>query len=156
MTEHVGFVKFVNSFLRSQSVKQDFRGKVAQLRNIIKSAKLIAREIEKPQMSLFSGQPEKGPPHHGDAHDRLIIAVASLRHLLNRHPVAAYSTIIRARDPGWVTLAVTGAAARNLRFSRWVWFNVDVGSSRALRAAGTNTYFKYAARAPRPKPRLAE
>lgn len=46
LTQHVGFAKFINSFLLSPQVRERFEGKLAQLRAIQKECNRIAREVE--------------------------------------------------------------------------------------------------------------
>jgi hypothetical protein len=47
LSSHVGFEKFVNSFLLSPTMKEEYAGRRAQLRELLKTARLFAREIEK-------------------------------------------------------------------------------------------------------------
>lgn len=46
-TEHVAFSRFIQSYLGSPEIKQRYAGKDEQLREIIKVARKLAREIEK-------------------------------------------------------------------------------------------------------------
>lgn len=47
LKRHVGFAKFIGSFLVSPSLKEAYRGRDAQLRQVAKLARALAREIEK-------------------------------------------------------------------------------------------------------------
>jgi len=47
LKRHVGFAKFMGSFLASPSIKEAYRGRDAQLRQVAKLARALAREIEK-------------------------------------------------------------------------------------------------------------
>jgi hypothetical protein len=47
LKRHVGFTKFIGSFLASPSIKEAYRGRDAQLRQIARIARVLAREIEK-------------------------------------------------------------------------------------------------------------
>ena len=47
MTGHVGFEHFINAFLRSPTMRDEFQGQLARHRNLCRDAKLLAREIEK-------------------------------------------------------------------------------------------------------------
>jgi hypothetical protein len=47
LTRHVGFAKFMGSFLASPSIKEAYRGRDAQLQEVAKLARALAREIEK-------------------------------------------------------------------------------------------------------------
>jgi hypothetical protein len=47
LKRHVGFAKFIGSFLASPSIKEAYRGRDAQLREVAKFARALAREIEK-------------------------------------------------------------------------------------------------------------
>lgn len=47
ITHHVGFEAFVNGFLRSPTMLDEFRGQDARHRAVCRDAKLLAREIEK-------------------------------------------------------------------------------------------------------------
>jgi len=47
LKRHVGFSKFLGSFLASPSVKEAYRGRAAQLREVSGFARALAREIEK-------------------------------------------------------------------------------------------------------------
>lgn len=47
LKRHVGFSKFLGSFLASPSVKEAYRGRAAQLREVTGFARALAREIEK-------------------------------------------------------------------------------------------------------------
>lgn len=47
LKRHVGFTKFMGSFLSSPSIKEAYRGRDAQLREISRFARGLAREIEK-------------------------------------------------------------------------------------------------------------
>jgi hypothetical protein len=47
LKRHVGFSKFLGSFLASPSVKEAYRGRAAQLRAVAALARALAREIEK-------------------------------------------------------------------------------------------------------------
>ena len=47
LTQHVGFTKFMGSFLASPSIKDAYRGRDAQRREVAKLARVLAREIEK-------------------------------------------------------------------------------------------------------------
>jgi hypothetical protein len=44
---HTGFVEFVNSFFRSQTIRNEYRGKEAALKTLQKNVEALAREIEK-------------------------------------------------------------------------------------------------------------
>jgi hypothetical protein len=44
---HVGFAKFMSSFLLSPMIKGEYEGRDAHLQEILKSARSLAREIEK-------------------------------------------------------------------------------------------------------------
>lgn len=46
-TEHVAFSRFMQSYLGSPEIKQRYAGNDAQLREIVKVARKLAREIEK-------------------------------------------------------------------------------------------------------------
>jgi hypothetical protein len=46
-TEHVAFSQFIMSFLSSAAIKQRYRGRDEQLRQIRKTARVLAREIER-------------------------------------------------------------------------------------------------------------
>ncbi len=46
-TEHVAFSRFIQSYLGSPEIKQRYAGKDEQLREIVKVARKLAREIEK-------------------------------------------------------------------------------------------------------------
>jgi hypothetical protein len=43
---HVGFERFINAFLLSPTIKQEYAGRGSQLREILKTARLLARAIE--------------------------------------------------------------------------------------------------------------
>ena len=47
LTRHVGFAKFMSSFLLSPAMRQQYRDKAAQLRQVRKGVLAIAREVEK-------------------------------------------------------------------------------------------------------------
>jgi len=47
LKRHVGFAKFMGSFLASPSIQSAYRGRDAQLREVAKLARALAREIEK-------------------------------------------------------------------------------------------------------------
>lgn len=47
LKRHVGFAKFMGSFLASPSMKEAYRGRVAQLREVARLARALSREIEK-------------------------------------------------------------------------------------------------------------
>src|SRR4051812_12225841 len=47
LTKHVGFTKFMGSFLASPSIKDAYRGRDAQRREVAKLARVLAREIER-------------------------------------------------------------------------------------------------------------
>jgi hypothetical protein len=47
LKRHVGFAKFMGSFLVSPSIKVAYQGRDAQLRQVAKLARALAREIEK-------------------------------------------------------------------------------------------------------------
>jgi len=47
LKRHVGFAKFIGSFLASPSIKEAYKGRDAQLREVAKLARALAREIEK-------------------------------------------------------------------------------------------------------------
>jgi hypothetical protein len=47
LKRHVGFAKFMGSFLASPSIKEAYRGRDAQLRQVSRLARTLAREIEK-------------------------------------------------------------------------------------------------------------
>lgn len=46
LTQHVGFAKFLNLFLRAPQVRETFDGKLEQLRTIQRECNRIAREVE--------------------------------------------------------------------------------------------------------------
>jgi len=47
LKRHVGFAKFMGSFLASPTIKDAYRGRDAQLREVSKLTRSLAREIEK-------------------------------------------------------------------------------------------------------------
>jgi len=47
LKRHVGFAKFMSSFMASPSIKEAYRGRDAQFREIARLARALAREIEK-------------------------------------------------------------------------------------------------------------
>ena len=47
LKRHVGFAKFIGSFLASPSMKAAYKGRDAQLREVSRLARALAREIEK-------------------------------------------------------------------------------------------------------------
>src|SRR5512145_1086931 len=47
LSRHVGFAKFMSGFLASPSIKDAYKGRDAQLREISRFARSLAREIEK-------------------------------------------------------------------------------------------------------------
>src|SRR5215211_6949959 len=47
LKRHVGFSKFMGSFLTSPSLKEAYRGRAAQLSEVSRLARALAREIEK-------------------------------------------------------------------------------------------------------------
>ena len=47
LKRHVGFAKFIGSFLASPSMKEAYRGRAAQLREVARLARARSREIEK-------------------------------------------------------------------------------------------------------------
>jgi hypothetical protein len=55
LKRHVGFSKFLGSFLASPSVKEAYRGRAAQLREVAGFARALAREIEKLAPSVDRG-----------------------------------------------------------------------------------------------------
>jgi hypothetical protein len=44
---HTGFVEFVNAFFRSQTIRDEYRGKDAALKELQKNVEALARGIEK-------------------------------------------------------------------------------------------------------------
>jgi hypothetical protein len=47
LKRHVGFAKFIGSFLASPSIKEAYRGRDAQLQEVSRLTRALAREIEK-------------------------------------------------------------------------------------------------------------
>lgn len=47
LKRHVGFAKFIGSFLASPSMKEAYRGRAAQLREVARLTRALSREIEK-------------------------------------------------------------------------------------------------------------
>ncbi|MES1242796.1 MAG: hypothetical protein ABUT39_14360, partial [Acidobacteriota bacterium] len=47
LKRHVGFSKFLGSFLASPSIKELYRGRAAQLHEVARIGRALAREIEK-------------------------------------------------------------------------------------------------------------
>jgi hypothetical protein len=59
LTRHVGFTKFMGSFLASPSIKEAYRGRDAQRLEVAKLARALAREIEKLAPAIDrAGSPE--------------------------------------------------------------------------------------------------
>lgn len=46
LTSHVGFPEFFNTYLRSPSMREEFRGRAAQLQRIQRDCRLLARSVE--------------------------------------------------------------------------------------------------------------
>ena len=66
---HVGFERFINAFLLCPTIKEEYEGRGAQLRQIIKTARLLAREIERlaPAVDrLHTPENAEYPWAHGD------------------------------------------------------------------------------------------
>lgn len=69
LKRHVGFAKFIGSFLASPSIKEAYSGRDAQLRQIARIARVLAREIEKLAPAVDrAGSPENAeyPWESGD------------------------------------------------------------------------------------------
>ena len=47
LTSHVGFVRFLNTFLLSPKMRQEYRGRSAQLTNVRKTCEKLARAVER-------------------------------------------------------------------------------------------------------------
>jgi hypothetical protein len=62
LKKHVGFAKFIGSFLASPSIKEAYRGRDAQLREVSRFSRALAREIEK----LAPAVDRAGPPENSE------------------------------------------------------------------------------------------
>jgi hypothetical protein len=68
VTHHVGFERFINSYLRSPAMVSEYHGKQARHREVCKTSRALAREIEKLAPSVDRGaRPENAeyPWEHG-------------------------------------------------------------------------------------------
>ncbi|HEX7183963.1 MAG TPA: hypothetical protein VF756_19185 [Thermoanaerobaculia bacterium] len=69
LKRHIGFAKFIGSFLSSPMIKEAYRGRSAQLQKISKLSRALAREIEKLAPAVDrAGSPENAeyPWESGD------------------------------------------------------------------------------------------
>ena len=72
LKRHVGFAKFIGSFLASPSVKEAYQGRDAQLREVSRLTRALAREIEKLAPAVDrAGSPENAEYSLGDRRERL-------------------------------------------------------------------------------------
>jgi hypothetical protein len=72
LTQHVGFAKFINSFLLSPRMRERFDGKHEQLRVIQKECNRIAREVEQLAPAVDRGNSPQNAEYPWRHEDRII------------------------------------------------------------------------------------
>lgn len=72
LTQHVGFAKFINSFLLSPRVRERFAGKLDQLRAIQKDCNRLAREVEQLAPAVDRGNSPQNAEYPWWDGDRII------------------------------------------------------------------------------------
>lgn len=73
LTQHVGFAKFINSFLLSPQVRELFEGKLEQLRVIQRECNRIAREVEQLAPAVDRGSSPQNAEYPWWDGERIII-----------------------------------------------------------------------------------
>lgn len=72
LTQHVGFAKFINSFLLSPRIRERFTGKQDQLRAIQRECNRLAREVEQLAPAVDRGNSPQNAEYPWQDGDRIV------------------------------------------------------------------------------------